>query len=281
MTELATVKEPAQGDVATLLRVATEQGPEGVALLERLAPLYQQERAESQRVAFYSSFRAVLEELPSVVKDADNTQTQSTYARLSAISKKIRPVYTKHGFSILFGEEDSPLDGCVRITGDIMHEAGHMTAKHVDIPMDGAGIKGNVNKTPTHAKGSTLQYGMRYLTCLVFTPELVDDDDDGNASSAPAIPQHLINHNLMVREWLQSILCIKDNLAEGGDVSAAAESYAEMPMKVLTDLNIATTKGGIWTTAERDQFKENKEFRDLVQDNRKDAGWHKDPENQI
>ena len=28
-------------------------------------------------------------------------------------------------------------------------------------------------------------------------------------------------------------------------------------------------------------FKENKEFRDLVQARRKDSGWHDDPENKI
>ena len=44
-------------------------------------------------------------------------------------------------------------------------------------------------------------------------------------------------------------------------------------------LNVAPSKGGIWTTEERKAFKENKDFQTLVHTLRKEAGWYDQPEN--
>ena len=111
---------------------------------------------------------------------------------------------------------------------------------------------------------------------------LIDHTKDPDATNkhddAPE-EDKLTKHNAAVKEWLPSILCIKENLGEGGDLDAAAEAYAEMPRAVLMALNVAPTKGGIYTVEEQKQLSGNKEFQELVQIRRKDAGWHED--NQI
>ena len=76
----------------------------------------------------------------------------------------------------------------MRIVGILRHRAGHKESHYVDLPLDLAGIKGSVNKTETHATGSTFSYGRRYLTLLLFDVA-TGDDDDGQAASIEYISE--------------------------------------------------------------------------------------------
>jgi hypothetical protein len=54
------------------------------------------------------------------------------------------------------------------------------------MPADGKGARGNDVMTKTHAAGSAMSYGMRYLLKLIFNVAVgVDLDDDGNGASNP------------------------------------------------------------------------------------------------
>ena len=99
--------------------------------------------------------------MPSVGKNKANTQTRSEYADLDAVIKTIKPVYTSHGFGLSFSEEDSPKENHVRVVCDIMHVDGWSEQKHVDVPLDLAGIGGKTNKTMVHGTGSAFSYGRR------------------------------------------------------------------------------------------------------------------------
>mgnify|MGYP002040969543 CR=1 FL=1 len=48
--------------------------------------------------------------------------------------------------------------------------------------MDANGMKGQQNKTATHAFGSSMSYGRRYLLLMVFDIALTNEDDDGQAA---------------------------------------------------------------------------------------------------
>src|SRR5690606_13936913 len=108
--------------------------------------------------AFSDAMKAAQADMPMVGKDRHNTQTNSDYATLDAINKAITPVYTLHGFSLTFDTEDSPLEGHVRVVCRVLHRDGHSKSYNYDTPMDGTGIGGKVNKTPTHARGSAITY---------------------------------------------------------------------------------------------------------------------------
>ena len=73
----------------------------------------------------------------------------------------------------------------MRITCELSHNAGHSKHFHADIPIDAAGMAGKVNKTPTHAFGSTMSYGRRYLTLMIF--DIATEDDDGNRAGNGAV----------------------------------------------------------------------------------------------
>jgi hypothetical protein len=147
-------------------------------IIEKLTAAQKEEDAQAASAAFAASMRSCQQEMPAVVKDADNRQTNSRYARLESINRVITPVYTKHGFSLSFGTGDSPLAEHMRITCDVMHSAGHTKSYHLDLPPDGSGIKGTANKTAVHAMGSTMSYGRRYLTMMIFNLALADEDND-------------------------------------------------------------------------------------------------------
>lgn len=173
-----------QADGASLMEVITRAAKDpdtDVDKLERLMGLY--ERIESKRAeqAFSDAMAQAQAEMPAVMRDAKNDQTHSKYSRLETIAKTIKPVITKHGFALSFGTDDSPLEKHYRVTCRVTHSGGHSEKYHADVPSDTVGMKGNQNKTATHGFGSTMSYGRRYLTLLIFDIATTEDDD-GNAA---------------------------------------------------------------------------------------------------
>ncbi len=80
-----------------------------------------------------------------------------------------------------FDTEDGAADNEVRVVCDVMHTSGHVKRYHVNMPADGKGAKGNDVMTKTHATGSALSYGKRYLVQGIFNLA-IGKDDDGNVA---------------------------------------------------------------------------------------------------
>ena len=152
----------------------------------KLLEMRERVQGEEARKAFNAAMAAAQPEMPAVVRDAKNTQTNSKYATLEAVSDAIQPVITKHGFGLSYGTADCPKEGHYRITCDVTHSSGGEKHYHADIPIDATGIKGVTNKTATHAFGSTMSYGRRYLKLMIFDVA-TKDDDDGNKVGSNAV----------------------------------------------------------------------------------------------
>lgn len=148
--------------------------------LERLLNMHERLSARDAECAYAEAMKAAQEEMPAVVRNAKNDQTNSKYATLDAVADAMDPVIHRHGFSLSFGTADSTLANHYRVTCKTRHTAGHSEESYADVPADMLGMKGNQNKTATHAFGSTMSYGRRYLKLLVFDVTLKDRDDDGN-----------------------------------------------------------------------------------------------------
>lgn len=151
-----------------------------VEKMERLFALQERMLTRNAEMSFNAAMRAAQEEMPKVLRNKRNDQTSSNYADLEKVNEVIVPVYTKHGFSLSFGTADTTIPGHIRITCLASHIDGHSRPYFADMPLDLAGLKGNQNKTPTHAHGSTMSYGRRYLTLLIFNITLTNEDKDGN-----------------------------------------------------------------------------------------------------
>src|SRR5690606_15862485 len=52
------------------------------------------------------------------------------------------------------------------------------------MPADGKGAKGGDVMTKTHAAGSAMSYGQRYLLKLIFNVAIGENDDDGNSAGS-------------------------------------------------------------------------------------------------
>jgi hypothetical protein len=168
--------------IAAIARAASDPNVD-VEKMERLFAMHEKMQARQAEQAFSEAMKAAQADMPKVVKDRHNSQTNSDYATLDAINKAITPVYTRHGFSLTFDTEDSPLEGHVRVVCRVLHRDGHSASYSYDTPMDLTGIGGKVNKTPTHARGSAITYGRRYLVLMIFNLTTgAQEDDDGNGA---------------------------------------------------------------------------------------------------
>jgi hypothetical protein len=129
-------------------------------------------------------------EMEPVKTDANNPQTKSKYASYYALNKVLRPIYTKHGFALSFDTAEGAPAECVRIICDVSHRGGDRRTRHIDMPADGKGAKGGDVMTKTHATGSAVSYGMRYLLKMIFNISVRDfDEDDGNAAGRDPISE--------------------------------------------------------------------------------------------
>jgi len=174
------VAAPVAGEDAwlTMIERAARDPLVDVSKMERMFEMRERVMKSSAEQAFNASFVAVRATVGPVVKNKSNDQTRSKYADLFAIADLLDPVMTENGFGATFGTADCPLEGHYRITGTLLHAQGHSKEYHADVPVDGAGLKGNSNKTATHAFGSTMTYGRRYLKLAMF--DLSITDNDGN-----------------------------------------------------------------------------------------------------
>lgn len=147
------------------------------------------ERMEKRQAeqAFDNAMMDAQEEMGPVRTDAGNKQTNSKYATYAALDRAIRPVYTKHGFSISYNTGESSASDMLRVLALVAHKAGGRRTYTIDMPADGKGAKGGDVMTRTHATGSAYSYGQRYLLKGIFNIIVSDHDDDGNAASGNGV----------------------------------------------------------------------------------------------
>lgn len=181
-------EEPSATNMLAMIERAAGNPAIDVDKMERLLALHERIVQRQSETAFNSSLAAAQQEMPRIQRDAKNPSTNSLYARLESLNKEAVPIYTKHGFSLSFGTAESKLTDSVMVTCVVSHKDGFSRSYQCDIPLDIAGAKGNLNKTRTHGFGSTLSYGRRYLTLLIFNISLVNEDDDGNLGNRPKPP---------------------------------------------------------------------------------------------
>jgi hypothetical protein len=153
--------------------------------LEKFEALLRLQRQEQDRQAereFNAAMARAQGEMDPVRKGATNPHTRSKYARFEDIDMMLKPIYTRHGFSVRFRTEDAATPGWVKVVCVVAHEAGHIETFPLQAPLDSGGTAGKTNKTDVQAIGSTTSYLKRYLLTLAWNVSLAGDDDDGEAS---------------------------------------------------------------------------------------------------
>lgn len=148
--------------------------------MERLMAMRERELNRSAEQAFNEAMKAAQSEMRTIGADGNNSQTKSRYATYAKLDAVLRPIYTRHGFSVSFDEADSPKPDHIRVLAYVAHEAGFTRTYRKDMPADGKGAKGGDVMTKTHATGAAASYGMRYLLKGIFNVAVGEEDVDGN-----------------------------------------------------------------------------------------------------
>ena len=245
-----TIEPPAivTNEAAALLDVITRlaSNPQiDVDRVERMMGLYERMLTRQREIAieeaFSEAFAKAQAAMKPVIAASKNEQTKSKYADQAAIDLQIRDVYTSHGFSLTFDTVPAPTTDMIRLVARLRHTRGYFKDYHLDVPADGKGAKGGDVMTRTHATGSGLTYGQRYLTVMIFNVAVAGRrDDDGNAAGkiAAAAP--------IGEEQLAQLVALCDDL--GVDKRQFCEylhvpSLAEIPQRdFIKALNVLAAR---------------------------------------
>jgi hypothetical protein len=162
-----------------LVQAAIEKGA-GADELGKIVALVERIEANRALAAFNVAMNEAQANMPAVVRNKVNAHTKKAYADLEAVNTAIKPVYTRGGLSLSFGEDDGAKgEGMVRVVCDVAHTGGHTKRYFGDFPLEGKGMKGGDNMTPMQGRGSSLAYARRYMTLMIFNVTVADEDNDG------------------------------------------------------------------------------------------------------
>lgn len=179
---------PAQSETAAVLHMierAARDPAVDINKLQQLMEMREKIAAKAAESEFDKALTEAQKAMGRIRTDSNNPQTKSRYASYGALDAALRPNYTSHGFALSFNTE-SPAPEMVRVVCRVSHQNGHSRSYQIDMPADGKGAKGGDVMTKTHATGSAVSYGMRYLLKMIFNIAVSDKDDDGNAATATA-----------------------------------------------------------------------------------------------
>lgn len=208
--------------------------------LQQLMAMHERIEARQAEADFDKALTAAQAAMGRVRTDSNNPQTRSRYASYGTLDASIRPIYTAHGFALSFNTE-SVAPEIVRVICRVSHQNGHSITYQIDMPADGKGPKGSDVMTKTHATGSAVSYGMRYLLKMIFNIAVYDKDDDGNAAGNTG--------GVITAEQAKEIKSKCDQVAEGFDESFcnyfSIETIADLPAKDYQRAITALKKKGV------------------------------------
>jgi len=219
-------------NVISMIERASRDPAVDVDKFERLMMMRAQIDAKAAEMAFIKAMTAAQAEMRPVGADAENPQTRSRYATYAKLDSVLRPIYTKHGFSLSFDEDDSPKPEHVRVLCYVSHQDGHTRTYRKDMPADGKGAKGGDVMTKTHATGAAASYGARYLLKGIFNIAVGDDDKDGNAP--PDVEKFITEEQVMqLRDLLEANGLAESRFKHIIKVESLSDIYADKFSKAV------------------------------------------------
>jgi hypothetical protein len=131
--------------------------------------------SEKSETKLYEALHAVQAELPTLQKDAINPHFGNSYITLKELMSKLLPILNGHGLVVLqLPTVVSP--GVPGLRTVITHAKSGQTLSEA-MPLV-------LGKQDPQGQGSALTYARRY-SLMSILGLVADEDDDGNAGSAP------------------------------------------------------------------------------------------------
>ena len=157
-------------------------GAEALAVADRILEQMAKQRDYEDREAFNAALRRIQDKLKPIAKLGWNPETKSHFGTAESIDDAIEGLLQGERMSLSFEPESHPSPEMVRIVG-ILSLGAYSKRYPLDMPADGKGAKGGGVMSRTHATGSSITYGKRYLKNMIFNLRFKEKDDDGNAAS--------------------------------------------------------------------------------------------------
>lgn len=206
----------------SLLQLAIEKDIDAERIAQFMDLQDRMERKEA--MAYYqAAMNRCQRKMPIVVKDKENESTKSWFARLETVAKVVKPIYTAEGFTLEFGEEDSPIENHRRIVCEVTHEKGGSKKFHLDSPIDDVGAKGTPTKTKVQGLGSMVSFLRRYLTLMIFNIITADEDNDGQQTSGLMTEEQCA----FLRMQMKTCEELKSPIREGSFIQWLAEEQKD------------------------------------------------------
>jgi len=197
---VAVSRSDAANLTSAIISVASDPNVD-IDKMERLLMIRERIKAQEAEQAFNDAMKDAQGLMRPVEADATNPQTRSKYATYAKLDRAVRPIYTQCGFSLSFNTSPDAPEAHVRVLCYASHIGGHTRTYQLDMPSDGKGAKGNDVMTKTHASGSAISYGSRYLLKMIFNIAVGEDDDDGNAASEGFVSE-------LAQGWIDYVLSL-------------------------------------------------------------------------
>lgn len=245
-----------------LLAMAVSQNAD-LDKLEKIMELKRRWDEDEARKAFNVAVAEFKKNPPEIIKDKKNNQYGSMYATLANLVNNGSAALAPYGLTVDW-KIDQPQPNQVKVTCILKHALGHSEQVSITGAPDESGAKNKlqqIKSTITYLKGETFQ-------CVTgITASDCPGDNDGNGAGKPA-PQaavesaaqrreaaHKAKHDEIAAKYSESIDYIKDRI-KADDAAAAAAEWRQFTQPEMEALWLATSKGGIFTTREREYLKE-------------------------
>ena len=148
-------------------------------------------------------------EITDPAKDSVNPHFKSRYADLATILKTVRPVLARHGIAIVQTTEIADAGNVVLVTS-LRWRGDSIIGRYPVAPV----------KADPQGYGSAMTYARRYaLQAIVGVA--ADDDDDGNAASAPKASAPRVDETGALIERIRACNDLDELRAMRAAVSAA------------------------------------------------------------
>ena len=200
--------------------------------IDRLIALRRHMMDHEAERAFNEALSQVQGAVRAVHPDRHNPQTRSEYASYTALDRAVRPHYVAAGLSVSYDTAPTDDPDMIQVIAYVSHVGGHTRTYSVRVPTDGRGIKGTQMMTRTHAMGSGMSYGMRYLLKMIFNLSIGDEDDDGNASGGTVPPEPVTDDQA---DTIESMLS-EHEMDQGLFLRAVERRYNTQPLTRIADI---------------------------------------------
>jgi len=192
MSELITQDKPqslAPMDPMQMIQTAFDAAIQQGSAMEVVKSILEERRKMMEyqdRIEFQGALRRIQDELKTIPKRGENKETHSSYALVADVDSAIQSLIKKERMTLSFEPRPSDKPEMVLIVG-ILSLGAYSREYPLEMPADGKGAKGGGVMSRTHATGSAITYGKRYLKNMIFDLTFKEKDDDGNAAGGQTI----------------------------------------------------------------------------------------------